>query len=180
MRKVFQVLCWAAIIAVSADFPQVSADAKPPTRAERTARLQSALEDLAFDYSNKERVGHGVEKCARSRALKFVARRHSEHMCALHAFAHESSVFPAGWRTLESRLRRVSVSQGGENIGYLTVNRDSEAWARRMVSSWMKSPTHRNNLLEAGFCYMDVGVYLCDDDLVYITQVFGTEEGRAP
>jgi uncharacterized protein YkwD len=180
MRIGLQALCWAAVIAVSADFPQISADAKPTTTAERAARLQSALEELAFDYSNKERLRHGLEKFARSRALKFVARRHSEHMCVMRAFEHESSVFPPGWRTLESRLRRVSVSQGGENIGYLTVSRDSEAWARRMVSSWMKSPTHRNNLLEAGFCYMDVGVHLCDDELVYITQVFGTEEGRAP
>jgi uncharacterized protein YkwD len=171
---------FAAIIIAYVGIGVRNLEAKQPTDEDRNTRLQSALEDCAYTRSNAERVRRGLGKLKRSQALQFVARRHSERMCRTQVFAHESSEFPPGWRTLESRLRNVSVSQGGENIGYLTVNPDADAWAAKMVSGWMGSPAHRNNLLEPRFRYMDVGVSLCRDNIAFITQVFSMEEGRHP
>lgn len=179
MWKAIRALGCAAVILVAAGSYSGAPAAEPAKSLKVESQLRAALESLTFDYSNEERRRHGLDRCKLSPALKFVARRHSQHLCVTGRFDHESPEFPRGWRTLESRLRRISVTQGGENIGYRTTPRDHRAWAAAMVSSWMESPTHRNNLLESRFAYMGVGVYLCDE-VAYITQVFALEEGKTP
>jgi uncharacterized protein YkwD len=149
-------------------------------REDNDARVVETLEEITFRFTNEERRKKNLPLLRPSLALKFVARQHCTNMCRTATFQHESLVFPKGWKQFESRLRLVGLSSGGENIGYLTIGSSPQAWARRMVEGWMKSPSHRRNILDPRFRYMDVGVRACKNNIGYATQLFALDHGRTP
>jgi uncharacterized protein YkwD len=138
----------------------------------------SSLEEHLIRYTNSERVQQGLLPLELSRALTYVARRHSENMCRTRTFEHESDAFPQGWEDFLSRLKAVGLMAGGENIAYQTITRDPQRWAREMVHGWMNSPRHRKNILHPQFRYTGVGIQLCENRLGYATQVFSPHPGR--
>jgi uncharacterized protein YkwD len=144
---------------------------------ERIATVKS-VEEKILQYTNEERLKRRLPLLQPSDALKYVARRHSGNMCATKRFEHESSRFPRGWQRFETRLKRAGLETGGENIGYQTITRDRDRWARKMVRGWMRSPSHRRNILDPRFRYLGVGVRPCDNRLGYATQLFSRSHGR--
>lgn len=141
--------------------------------------LDPILEENIFRYTNEERRGKGLPALQRSKALRFVARKQSSNMCHTQTFRHESKSFPKGWETFTGRLEKVGLKAGGENIGYRTLTRNPDDWARKVVRGWMESPGHRKNILNPKFRYLGVGISGCET-LGYATQVFSPDKGTGP
>jgi uncharacterized protein YkwD len=169
---------------VSAQARSAKPNATKGTGSETRPKLETLKETLlkakryVYEYTNEERVSRGLPKLEPSPALNQVANRHSLNMCQSGSFRHESDSFPEGWRTFPKRLKNVGLSSGGENIGYQTIVRNSEKWAKGMVKGWMDSPAHRKNILDTRFRYMGVGIRPCKNKLGYATQVFSENPGE--
>lgn len=107
---------------------------------------------------NRERTGHGESALASNDHLQQAAQSHSEDMAAGSYFEHDG-------RNGDTPLGRVRASgyifssrvgfAVGENIGWGTLWLASP---RAMVASWMGSPEHRANILDARFKDTGVGV----------------------
>jgi len=137
----------------------------------------SRMQDNIVRLTNKQRAREGLQPLDISAALTFLARNQTQNMCAHRILAHESDLFPEGWRKFSERMKTVSVRSGGENIAYGTMTEDPEKWADLIVKGWMKSPEHRKNILNPKFRYLGVAVSVCSGNLAYATQVFSSERG---
>ncbi len=138
------------------------------------------LEENVVRYTNEERIRRELPPLRLSPALQWLARRHSENMCRVKIFQHDSEAFPKGWTEFFGRLNLVGLRYGGENIGYRTLTGDPVKWAREMVHGWMKSPDHRKNILDRDFRFLGVGISTCANKLGYATQDFSSNPGRVP
>jgi uncharacterized protein YkwD len=180
--RLFGAFLGTAALTTLLTSPSVALVAGQKTQARNpqsvVAASTNSVEDKILGYTNAERRKRNLPLLQSSDALRFVARKHSGNMCSTKHFNHESVHFPKGWRHFATRLKRVGVATGGENIGYQTIARDRDLWARKMVHGWMRSPSHRRNILEPRFRYLGVGVRACDDRLGYATQVFSRSHGR--
>ena len=130
-----------------------------------TAPLESALHTAI----NEVRAGQGLLRLQRDAALDAVARAHSEDMAARRYMAHET---PEGL-TPPDRMKRAGVvgyTLAGENIGTTTRSDPN----REIVSAWMASPVHRDNVLAPVFNTTGVGIARAADGTWYYTQLYGT------
>ncbi|HMJ02409.1 MAG TPA: CAP domain-containing protein [Conexibacter sp.] len=106
---------------------------------------------------NRARARFGLRPLSVNRCLHRVASRHAHDMVRRRYFAH---VTPNGWdpgrRARHSgyapRSARWAV---GENIAWGVAAAARPAW---VVRSWMKSPSHRHNLLSRRFRDAGIGV----------------------
>lgn len=123
-----------------------------------------AEENAVFDLVNEERAIHGVRPLSRDDRLLDAARAHSEDMATNDYFDHDSQDGRSpGTRILEAGY---SWNTYGENIAYGYRSPES------VMSGWMNSPGHRNNILNSSFC--DLGVGFSE---FYWTQDFGRKKG---
>ena len=107
---------------------------------------------------NRERTGHGESALSADPHLACAAQAHSEDMASGDYFEH---VGPRG-DTPVSRVRACGYLSGG-NVGYEVG--ENIAWGtlwlatpRAIVSSWMRSPGHRANILDARYRDTAIGV----------------------
>jgi uncharacterized protein YkwD len=105
-------------------------------------------------WLNFERVSNGLNVLRPSAPLRAAADRHSAEMVQNGYFAHESPDGSDFWR----RIQRFYPRKGpgiwavGENLLWSA----QALSARRAVEEWLRSPEHRDNLLNRRF--RDVGV----------------------
>ena len=99
---------------------------------------------------NRTRANAGLPRLRISRRLFRVARAHSRDLAVHGMFQHESSDgTPFG-----TRIRRVTSARlVGETLMEVT----GQATARRVVSAWMASAPHRQEILTRGFRHVGVG-----------------------
>jgi uncharacterized protein YkwD len=135
-------------------------------------------EEAILTYTNNERLRVGLPVLSLSPALSFIARGHTRNMCSNNRFQHESDEFPAGWRRFGERLEAAGVGSGSENIAFRSIVGNHDAWAEAVLKGWMRSPRHKNNILNPGYRYLGVGVEACKNEMGYATQVFSSEPGR--
>ncbi len=108
---------------------------------------------------NQQRAANGVGPLAEDAALSAASAGYSQRMVAQGFFGHES---PDGG-TLVDRLTDVGYLGDddawvvGENIGW---GQASLATARSMVTAWMGSPGHRENLLSPDYTQVGLGLAL--------------------
>ncbi|MGZ8634592.1 MAG: CAP domain-containing protein [Solirubrobacteraceae bacterium] len=108
---------------------------------------------------NQQRAAHGVSAVTENAKLSTASAGYSQRMVAQGFFAHES---PDGG-TLVRRLTGAGYLGGGdawvvgENIGW---GEGTLATARSMVSAWMDSPGHRDNLLSGDYTEIGLGLAL--------------------
>lgn len=107
---------------------------------------------------NQVRRRHGLRKLDSNRPLKRAAQRHSRYMDRKNCFAHVCPGEPG----LEKRLRAVGYLDSGllrwgagENIAW---GEGALGTPRRIVRGWMRSPSHRRNILDPGFRDLGIGV----------------------
>ncbi len=117
------------------------------------------VEDLIFELTNQARLAKGLAPLARDDELSNAARSFSNDMLVHRFFDHDT---PDGL-PFEKRLAnqyRHWVYNMGENIwsgsGYDI--RKTQEIAKDIISDWMNSPGHRENLLDPGFTHLGVGV----------------------
>jgi hypothetical protein len=126
----------------------------------------TAVEDLArverwvLVLTNAERARHGVPPLQRYFKLAEVAAFHSQNMAQYGFFAHQD---PQG-RSPQGRLELLHpelIAGVGENIAMVPEEPDEEL-AITLLGRWMDSPGHRQNILDATYSHLGVGLFHFD------------------
>jgi uncharacterized protein YkwD len=140
----------------------LAAVAAPSASQEASSRVEERVLQLA----NAARERHGLAPLQPLPALTELARSHSRQMATGGFLAHTDS----SGRTFADRIRASGVAfrQIGENIA---MNEGVPEPAATAVEGWLKSPPHRENLLNPAFTHTGVGVWSAGDRY-YFTQVF--------
>jgi uncharacterized protein YkwD len=109
---------------------------------------------------NVNRVRHGLDRLTENARLTTAATAYSNAMVRRHFFGH---VDPDG-TTIADRLFKVGYLTDrlrdwltGENVTWAQTSRSTPA---RVVSDWMRSPIHRDNILDPRFREIGLGVAL--------------------
>ena len=126
------------------------------------------LERKAFALLNYQRGIQGLPQLAWSEDLAKIARTHSEDMARKKYFSHTGS----DGSQVNKRADSLGVRHWraiGENIAY---NRGFENPVEFAVERWMKSPSHRQNLLSGQWKESGIGIAVTPDGTYYFTQVF--------
>jgi uncharacterized protein YkwD len=110
---------------------------------------------------NRERAAHGERALRPNKRLRRAAQAHSQSMALGNYFEHDGAGGPGGGTPL-ARLRNagyISSSRVGYEVG------ENIAWGtlylatpRAIVASWMASPGHRANILDARYRETGIGV----------------------
>jgi uncharacterized protein YkwD len=117
---------------------------------------------------NAQRAAAGLPPLQLDPGLATVARERSSDMAQRGYFSHVS---PTG-ETFSALMQSqgVSCSWCGENIAYN--NYPDDQTVAVVLSSWMASPGHRDNILRSSFDRVGVGVALGGSGAKYYTAVF--------
>jgi uncharacterized protein YkwD len=106
---------------------------------------------------NAERSVAGIRALRANKKLQKAAQRHNNRMVGTGCFGHDCPGEP----TLDGRLDLVGYLTGrltrwifGENVAWGARERGTP---RAIVAAWMDSPSHRANILHAGFREIGVG-----------------------
>ena len=161
----FLIGMWLALLLVQPLGTAAKAAQNPAETAALEATLHTAINEL--------RAEQGLVRLQRDAALDAVARAHSEDMAARHYLAHET---PEGL-TPPARMKRAGVvgyTLAGENVGTTTRSNPN----REIVSAWMASTVHRDNILAPAFNATGIGIALSGDGTYYFTQIYGTRPRR--
>jgi uncharacterized protein YkwD len=140
-----------------------------------TARTAAALRDAADDVLVRTiaaRRKAGKSGLERSVNLMSAAQIQADQMAKTGTMSHAlpGTTYP----TLKSRLAAVSYQMraAGENIA------EGQRDAAEVMSSWMRSPGHRDNIMSSEFTEIGTGVAVGRNGRLYWAQVFGRP--RAP
>lgn len=140
----------------------------PRTRILTNTNLKQIefLERYCFDKINNEREANDLPPLKFFDKLLPVARRYSKRMAEESFFSH---VDPSGL-SLDYRLAEanIKVTKRGENLSRIGGYIDT---VPAVVNGWMKSDSHRKNILDHEFDQSAVGVWISDNDLTYFTQI---------
>lgn len=127
---------------------QPSTDPIPPT-----AGCGNAIEMEQLAETNVARREFGLTELVCDDALTRAARLHSQDMCELGYFEHDS----ADGRTFADRIRAQGVMYrtAGENIAW------GQPTPAAVHEAWMDSPGHRANILNGDFGRIGIGFFDC-------------------
>jgi uncharacterized protein YkwD len=165
----------------------------PPQRA--TAEWISSVELEVHRLTNEERVRHSLRPLAYDPRLAAVARKHSQDMAELDFFAHENlrgqsptdRADQAGYTCRKDYVSYYTIgiaenifqtwlySSYTTSLSSLVASREymtMEEIASQVVTGWMNSPGHRQNILESTYDREGIGLSVAADEKVYVTQNF--------
>jgi|GEM_PF-2365499 len=129
------------------------------------------IERQIFEMTNEIRIEHGLSPVRYHATSAVAAKGHSADMIDNDYFTHKSR----DGRTPAARMTDAGVYwvSTGENIGYIYDSRGSgtSADVEQLMDMWMKSPSHRANILNPEWQYLGVGVELSNDTMM-ATQEF--------
>ncbi len=142
--------------APSSDSPSVGV---PPSS---TTPVAQAIVEL----TNVERSRAGLSPLREESRLSRAARIHAEQMAGAGQLDHELP--GATYPRLEDRLAAVEYEWQaiGENIAF------GQSTAGEVVAGWMRSPGHRDNILNPAFLALGVGDARDGRGRTYFAQVF--------
>jgi uncharacterized protein YkwD len=130
--------------------------ASAAVRDKQLARL--AARDALLCVMNHHRRRHGLAPLAENPRLRAAALDHARWMVLNGQFSH----YRSGGPDLVGRLRRVNYIPRsgrwlvGENIGY---GRPRSSAPADQVRMWMRSPSHRANILNPTFRAAGLGIW---------------------
>ena len=130
-------------------------------RAERGATVKprsDAWEAKVLKLTNARRKAHGVPPLKAGKCPDHFAESWTRHMARTHDFEHQS---------LSPFFRRCDgISTAGENIAY------GYETPRQLVSAWMHSKGHQENILNRHFHRIGVSGWRSTSGTTYATQDF--------
>jgi uncharacterized protein YkwD len=109
----------------------------------------SDAERELFNSVNQERKAHGLPSLKSDEALANAARKHAQRMAEKGTISHQ---FP-GEPNLPTRARAA-----GARFTWLSENVDAAPTATAIHQSFMKSPLHRANILDADMDSVGIGI----------------------
>lgn len=152
MSSARKSLCVLALLGAGllAAASPASADTCPNTDVEVTGLTMDQMENSIACLINDERTSRGLRAVQPNGDLADAALSHSKEMVDESYFEHTS---PAGLSFMD-RIQRTGYMRGvrswmvGENLVWGTENLSTPD---SLVTAWMNSPPHRENLLRARF-----------------------------
>ena len=125
-----------------------------------------------FELVNQERIRQRLAPLVWDDSLSRIARDYSRRMGREGFFDHQD---PEGKTAMDraERARLRGWSRIGENLFFCDPVRGLPAFA---VRGWMRSPTHRENMLDRGWTATGIGITEARDGSLYITQLFTDTE----
>jgi uncharacterized protein YkwD len=148
-RNILSAFAVAATWTLVAGSPASAADCGP-VDTQVTGLTQSQMESSIGCLVNDERTSHGLRPVSPNADLRQAALSHSNEMVSESYFDHTS---PEGL-TFIDRIERTGYMRGartwtvGENLVWGT---ESLSTPQSLVTAWMNSPPHRENLLRPSF-----------------------------
>ncbi|MCB1187283.1 hypothetical protein KDL29_08980 [bacterium] len=113
----------------------------------------AAWADEILRLTNVERGRYGLNPLLRSRHLDYVAQAHARDMGLRDYFSHTAQGYNLSPFDRMDAVQTAYYDTAGENIAA------GQSTPQEVVVSWMASPGHRANILNANFTHMGVGVY---------------------
>jgi uncharacterized YkwD family protein len=147
--------------------PEGSVDA--PIQPNQTVTLPTnesltGYEEQVLMLTNRERQKAGLSPCAGNDSnLNRSARAKSEDMATNNYFSHQSPTFGDPFAMM--RNFGVIYQTAGENIA------KGQPTPQEVVNAWMKSPGHRENIMNGTYTHLGVG-YVRKNGQAYWTQQF--------
>ena len=152
------------------------------------------VEHYIYEFTNNERTVNGLQPLSKIPIIDSIARSHSKDMSDRNYFEHDTpeGLDPTDRGNLAgydcTKDYGSYYTQGlGENIaqhwtytsyigsGVLTSyswHESEEELAKDIVTGWMNSPGHRENILADTYDKIGIGVFISDSEEVYATQNF--------
>lgn len=129
----------------------------------------SITDNELLQYTNLERVKNGMPELKLSNQLSDAARRKAAFMFEKNFWAHFAPDGTTPWSFV--RAAGYDYSYAGENLARGFSNSSD------IVSAWMNSPSHRENLLSNKYTEVGYAVTegsLTGEDTVLVVQMFGS------
>ena len=139
-----------------------------PTPSNRTLGSATETEARAWELMNAQRISSGLASLQWDEDLVALARMHSASMASGKYFSHKDE--EGGF--VDTRASKLGINNWmaiGENIAFMKGYSDPASTA---VDKWMRSPSHKKNILNSGWRQSAIGMAVADDGAVYFTQVF--------
>jgi hypothetical protein len=120
------------------------------------------------EYTNEQRVNNGLKPLIYNQKLATAAANKAQNMFANNYWAHFGPNGETPWQFITASGYRYE--SAGENLA------KNFLYSKNVVSAWMNSPTHRENMLrkdftEVGFAVVDGG--LVGEQTTLVVQMFG-------
>ena len=164
------VVAYNAIVTNEGSINQIVLNTVPST-------FEKDLELRVHELVNEARIDHGLEPLAYNDILSDIARLHSEDMGRRGFFEHESPegnnfvdrYKNAGFRC--SSIMGNAVFNGGENLVQIEHKViipffNVEQFADSIVSGWLESEGHRENILRSEFIAEGIGIELTFNKII--------------
>ncbi len=136
-------------------------------------QFEEQVERQLIQESNGVRQKSGLAILQSNSLLQEVARNHSEDMLKRNYLSHSSPEGKSVADRVQLKVKKLQTDLG-ENLHMISAAQglyDATAVAELMVSDWMNSKPHRENLLAKRFTQLGVGC-ASDGRRIYCTQVF--------
>jgi uncharacterized protein YkwD len=146
----------AALLAAFQALP-VSAQAMPVGDRAHVRPRSNAWEARVLQLTNDRRQAHGVKPLKAAKCPDHFAETWTRHMARTHDFEHQDP---------GPMLACPHTRTAGENIAY------GYETPRALVSGWMHSEGHRENILNPAFHRIGVAGWRDTDGRTYATQDF--------
>jgi uncharacterized protein YkwD len=152
-------------ILLAADNSMAEASFQQKKQQSFPAKDVQAIEREVFELLNKEREKQGLSIIRLSEPLSLLARKHSQDIASHENLGHLSS----SGKDYTDRLveDRFYFKRNGENV----VRSDSFL-AELIHEGFMKSPGHRENILDPEFDEVGIGIVLSEKKVYYVTPDF--------
>lgn len=140
-------------------------------QASRIVNASSYSSEQVVVKVNEERIKYGLKPLFTNSELNSAAQMKVDDMINKSYFSHVSPVDGVKWSDFIKNSGYIYL-EAGENLatGYETVD--------DMVLAWMKSPTHKENILSSGYHETGVAYSSYKDDgvqVIVVAQVFGRQ-----
>lgn len=133
-----------------------------------TQPINTSYEEMVVQLVNVERQKYGMPALYSDSNISDVARTKSQDMAVNNYFNHYS---PTYGMASDMLLRfGITWSAWGENIA------SGQDTPEEVVSAWMNSPSHRENILSPNFTFIGVGYYADSSGTPYWTQMFTSDD----
>lgn len=133
------------------------------------AKARTALAAELLSLVNAARDAQGAAPLEPNAALAAAATAHSEEMARLKYFGHDSPV--AAHPRFTQRIKEAGVTRYGVASENLAKSAASATSAKDLLDLWLKSPAHRDALLNPAYQVTGIGIW-SDGQHVYATQLF--------
>ena len=171
MKTTTTILLTMCVALMSSCSSQLN-NSKPTSGSSSTVKTNwSSLEHQVANTVIRKRKSLGKSGATYHDGIAEVAKKHSQYLVKKYV---KTGVKDPSHKGIKGRVGKLSLkysmARTGENIAYLHKSHPNKA--SYMLSMWMASPLHRENLLK-NWNFTGVGIVEAPDGTIFVTQLFG-------